>query len=166
MNPTHRKAADRHYWLTVFSGATWQQFVQAGGNVTGYRERARRIAERIECGDYLLCYLRGVSRFIGVLEAQSRLFSDTSPIWTDEAFPCRLQVEIVAALTPETAVPILSLSDKLAFFQTIRTPNAWTGYVRQSPTEWQPADGEAVVDAVLAAKKKPVVREVDAKKLK
>ena len=38
-------------------------------------------------GDYFLCYLAGVSRFIGVLEVTSEAFRDASPIWEEKSFP-------------------------------------------------------------------------------
>ena len=47
-------------------------------------------------GDYLLCYLTGISRWIGVLEVVSEPFKDTTPIWKDEAFPARVRVRSVA----------------------------------------------------------------------
>ena len=85
--------------------------------------------QRIELGDYLLCYLTGVSRFIGVLEATSEPYWDETPIWKDEVFPCRLKVEAIATLTPETAVPIFELKEQLTIFQNLKSPGAWTGHV-------------------------------------
>jgi hypothetical protein len=58
----------RDYWLDLFTGTTWQEFLDAGAGVSGFRERRWKTVQRIKPGDYLLCYLTGVSRFIGVLE--------------------------------------------------------------------------------------------------
>jgi hypothetical protein len=121
--------------------------------------------QRIELGDYLLCYLTGVSRFIGVLEATSEPYWDETPIWKDEIFPCRLKVEAIATLTPETAVPIFELKEQLTIFQNLKSPGAWTGHVRGSPARWKPSDGEAVVYAVMEAVENPVKRPVDKLKL-
>src|SRR5215217_5748468 len=107
----------------------------------------------------------GVSRFIGVLEATSEPFWDESPIWKDEVFPCRLKVEAIATLTPETAVPIFDLKEQLTIFQNLKSPGAWTGHVRGSPAMWQTSDGEAVVYAVMEAVENPVKRPVDKAKL-
>ena len=60
-------------------------------------------------GDYLLCYLVGISRFIGLLEVVSEPYEDDSPIWSAEAFPLRVRVNKLVELTPETAVPINDL---------------------------------------------------------
>jgi hypothetical protein len=155
----------RNYWLNLFSGATWQEFLDAGGKVTGFREGRWKAAQQVEPGDYFLCYLTGVSRFIGVMEATSEPYWNETPIWKDEVFPCRVQVESIAALTPETAVPIFDLKDQLTIFQNLKSPGAWTGHVRGSPARWKVPDGEAVVYAVMEAAENPVKRPVDASKL-
>jgi hypothetical protein len=116
-------------------------------------------------GDYLLCYLTGISRWIGVLEVVSEPFKDTTPIWKDEAFPARVRVLQVATLAPETAVPVFELRDELTVFRDLKNPNAWTGHFRGSPARWKPADGQAVVAAILEAKDNPIHRPVDAAKL-
>jgi hypothetical protein len=116
-------------------------------------------------GDYLLCYLTGISRWIGVLEVVSEPFKDTTPIWKDDEFPCRVRVRSLATLTPETAVPVLELRDQLSVFRDLKNPNAWTGHFRGSPARWKAADGEAVVAAILAAKDNPTPRPVDPAKL-
>ena len=60
--------SNRTYWLDLFSGATWQEFLDAGANVSGFRESRWKTVEQMQRGDYLLCYLTGVMRWIGVLE--------------------------------------------------------------------------------------------------
>lgn len=148
----------RTYWLNLFSPQTWQQFLDAGATVTGFRANRWSKVQRIAIGDYMLCYLTGVSRFIGILEVISEPYQDHSgSIWQDD-FPCRLKVRVVAQLTVETAVPITLLSDHLSIFQHLTSPNAWTGHVRGSPARWRTADGETVVEAVLDAQRNPVKR--------
>lgn len=155
----------RSYWLDLFTGTTWQEFLESGGEVSGFRERRRKTVQRIKPGDYLLCYLTGVSRFIGVLEVISEPFEDDSPIWKDEEFPCRVKVKTVVKLTPETAVPVHELKDQLTILQNLKNPNAWTGYFRGSPARWKSSNGEAVVKALKVAERDPVIRPVDKAKL-
>lgn len=157
--------SDRNYWLDLFTGATWQEFLSAGGIVSGFRESRWSALQKIKPGDYLLCYLTGVSRFIGVLEVISAPYRDSSPIWKDEDFPSRLKVKAVVELTPETAVPVLELRDRLSIFREMKSPIAWTGHFRGSPAKWKQSDAEAVLNAMLEAKKNPIVRPVDPAKL-
>src|SRR4028119_1337935 len=97
---------DRNYWLDLFTGTTWQEFLDNGGTVSGFRENRWKTAQQIKVGDYLLCYLTGVSRFIGVLEVTKSAYKDTTPIWKNDEFPVRLGVKVLIALTPETAVQV------------------------------------------------------------
>jgi len=153
------------YWLDLFTGTTWEEFLAAGGKVSGFRERRWKTVQQMKPGDYLLCYLTGISRWIGVLEVVSEPFKDTTPIWKDEAFPARVRVRSIATLSPETAVPVFELRDELTVFRDLKNPNAWTGHFRGSPARWKPADGQAVVAAILEAKENPISRPVDAAKL-
>jgi predicted RNA-binding protein len=156
----------RTYWLDLFSPTTWQEFLEAGGTVSGFRESRWATVQQIKPGDYLLCYLTQISRFIGVLEVTSDPYKDnTRSIWKDEDFPCRVKVEVVAAVSVDAAVPISELSDQLSFFQNLISPHAWTGRVRGSPTRWSESDGESVALAVLEAQAHPVIRPVDPRKL-
>ncbi len=155
----------RSYWLDLFTWTTWQEFLAAGGKVSGFAERRWSIVRQIRPGDYLLCYLTGISRWVGLLEVVLPPFRDDSPIWNATTFPCRVGVKVLAQLAPETAVPVLELRPQLSIFQNLKSPIAWTGHFRGSPQKWKPADGEAVVAAVMDALRNPVSREVDRTKL-
>ncbi len=157
----------RAYWLDLFAGATWHEFQKAGSRVSGFRESRWNTVQKIAKGDYLLCYLTGVSRFIGILEVTSDPFKKAErDIWKDEDFPCRMEVRPIVELSPETAVPILELRERLSFFQNLTSAHAWSGHVRASPARWKKSDGEAVVEALLDARDNPVNRPVDKRKLK
>jgi len=156
----------RNYWLNLFTGTTWNEFKTAGANVSGFRESRWKTVQRIKPGDYFLCYLTGVSRFIGILEVTDTPYKDKTPIWKDEDFPCRLKVKVVTELMPDMAVPVFELRDKLSFFKKLTSPHAWTGHFRASPAKWESTDGEAVVQAILDAQQNPVSRPVDERKLK
>jgi hypothetical protein len=153
------------YWLDLFTGTTWQEFLDASARVSGFRDSRWKTVQAIKRGDFLLCYLTGLSRFIGLLEVVSEPFRDDSKIWKDESFPARLKVKTTIALTPETAVPVHELRDQLSVFADLKSPNAWTGHFRGSPARWKTSDGLAVVKALEEAKANPIVREVDPAKL-
>jgi predicted RNA-binding protein len=156
---------ERTYWLDLFTWTTWQEFLKVGGKVSGFRERRWNTVRKIKPGDYLLCYLTGIMRFIGFLEVTSESYKDESKIWEDEIFPCRLKVKVVAQLIPETAVPVLTLKDQLNIFQGLKNSQAWTGHFRGSPRKFLSSDGEVIVKAIWEAKKNPVRRPLDEAKL-
>lgn len=156
---------ERTYWLDLFTWTTWQEFLKAGAQISGFRERRWKTVRKIKPGDYLLCYLTGIMRFIGILEVISEGYKDETKIWSDEIFPCRLKVKIIADLSPETAVPVLSLKDQLAIFQNLKNPQAWTGHFRGSPNRFISSDGKTIVKAILEAKRNPINRPYDESKL-
>lgn len=155
----------RKYWLDLFTGKTWEEFLKNGANVSGFKERRRNIAKKIHPGDYLVCYLTGLSRFIGILEVLSESYFDTDTrIWEDQLFPVRFKVKAVYSLNAKTAIPVHSLKDKLSIFRDTRTPKAWSGFFRGSPSQFEQKDGEIILEAVRNATVNPIEREFDDRK--
>ena len=68
------------YWLDLFTGQTWEEFLANGANVSGFRKTRINMARKIHPGDLLLCYVTGISRFIGILKVKSEFYTDESPI--------------------------------------------------------------------------------------
>ena len=126
-----------------------------------FRESRWKTLQQIKPGDYLLCYLTRLSRFIGVLEVTSETFRDKTQIWKDDIFPCRLRVKTIVTLTPETAIPLDQLKDQLSVLSGYGKSWTWTGHFRGSPTKWKPTDGEAVLRALKQAQTNPTVRPVE-----
>jgi len=153
------------YWLDLFTGKTWEEFRVAGSAVSGFRESRWTTVQKIRVDDILLCYLTGVSRFVGALRVIAPPFQDATPIWKDETFASRLRVDPIVQLDPEYGVPVHSLLDRLSFFQGLSSPNAWTGRFRGSPTKWPESDGALVLSLLQEAKVTPTFRAVDKKKL-
>lgn len=156
----------RAYWLDLFTPATWQEFLDAGASVSGFRGSRWNAVRQLKPGDYLICYLTQVSRIIAILEVTSEPFQDSeTKIWKNEVFPSRVEVRVVVAVPIEESVPITELADQLTFFQNLKSPMAWTGLVRTSPVRWKSEDGEIIVAAMLDAQANPVHREIDPRKL-
>lgn len=161
------KESERRYWLDLFTGTTWAEFLRSGAAVSGFRETRWPSVKQLRQGDYLICYLTGLSRWIGVLEVTGEPFLDhKNRIWDLDQFPARVPVKLIAQLQPSTAVPILGMQEQLSIFKNATSPSAWTGAVRASPAQWKMADGEAVVAAIFEAVRNPVERPVDERKLK
>jgi len=156
---------NRTYWLDLFTGKTWEEFLKNGANITGFKERRRGIARKIRPGDYFICYLTGLSRFIAVLEVLSESYFDSQTrIWEDQLFPVRFKVRVVYALDPKTAIPVHSLKDKLSIFRDAKTSRSWSGLFRGSPVQIHPQDAEAITQAIADATENPIEREFDQRK--
>jgi hypothetical protein len=154
----HTVRMARTYWLDLFTVETWREFLDHGGDVSGFSEKRRVTVQRMKPGDYLLCYLTRVSRWVGLLEVAGEPFFDTEPIWSSQVYPSRVPVGVVLALPPEEGVPVLDMRGELTVFQDLDNPNRWQGPFRGSPTKWKAADGEAIIRALEEAKAHPVHR--------
>ena len=153
--------AARAYWLDLFTPKTWNEFLEAGGEVSGFRPGRRAFVSKIKPGDHLLCYLTGVSRFVGLLEVTSEPYQDHARIWSAEDFPLRLRVRQLAVLAPEHGVPIVELFPKLSLYPRRKSKDSWQGLVQGSPSHFGSADGELITAAILDAEANPVVRPFD-----
>lgn len=152
------------YWLDLFTGNTWDKFLQEGAHISGFRESKKTTTKKIRPGDYLLCYITGISRFIGVLEVISEYYYDDTLIWENDVFPCRLKVKLIHNLKPENSIPVKSMKDKLSVFQNLKNPKNWSGAFRGSPREWSKNDGETIINEIKNAELNPKYYEVDIQK--
>ena len=138
-------ADERSYWLDLFTDQTWQEFLKAGGDVSGFSAHRWNTVKRIKPNDYLLCYLTGISRWIGILEVVGEPFQDGARIWSDWDFPSRVKVRVVAGLTPETAVPVVEMWDTLSIFRDLKNPNRWSGPFRASQQSGRSRTGKPLL---------------------
>jgi hypothetical protein len=148
----------RTYWLDLFTIETWKEFQDHGGDVSGFSEKRWATVQKVKPGDYLLCYLTRVSRWVGLLEAVGEPFFDEQPIWSSAVYPSRVGVRTILALPPEHGVPVLEMREELSVFRGLDNPNRWQGPFRGSPVRWKAADAEAVIRALEDAKANPVER--------
>lgn len=147
----------KSYWVTIFNGSTWQEFLSSGGAVSGNTRRNWNKVKKIAPGDWLLCYVTGVSRWIGILEVTGKPYLSEEPLYSLDAYPARLPVKVLVALEPEHAIPVTLLRDRLSYFQT-EAPNAWKWHFRSSPMLESREDAEVVVAALQSAADTPISR--------
>lgn len=154
----------RCYWVTNFTLKTWEETERAGGGISGFRSPSKKIFKTLSIGDYLLCYIMKLKRFIAVKEVISEAFVDNTRIWKDEKFLYRVKVRTLLKLNPEIAVPVIELADRLSIFKNLKS-NGWGVYFRGSPRKWTVEDGKEVVLAIEAAVKSPIKRPFDSNKI-
>ena len=148
------------YFLDLFTPETWLAFREIGANVTGFRERHWHLAsERVRQGDIFLCYLTRLSRWCGVLQAESKAYHDNSPIHDDlDPFTVRFKVKPIVMLEPESAIPIYD--DKVWSKLTItnryeRGHRSWTGFFRGSLGRLEECDGSYLVELLKKQESNP-----------
>jgi len=143
--------SDKKCWIAIFTTASWEHFIAHGARETGFNRRRWKTVQKINPGDTVLCYLKSVSGFIGALTAAAEPYLDESAFFDGEYVPCRLPVTPVATLPVERALPVLDFRDSLSIFHNLADPNAWTGFFRNSPAQWDTYDGAVVTRAVREA---------------
>ncbi len=135
-----------NYLLDLFTPETWRGFQSNGATVTGFRERQRRLAlKRVKHGDIFICYLTRLSRWCGLLQVESDLYHDDSPIFADpDPFIVRFRVKPIVVLNPEVAIPIHDhkLWNALTITRQydLRSTH-WTGFFRSSLNKFEESDG-------------------------
>lgn len=153
-----------NYWLDLFTGTTWKEFLAAGATVSGFRQVQRKITKRVQPGDMFLCYLTGVMRWVGALEV-IKPSEDQRTIWKDD-FPVRFDVKPIVTLDPEHGIPMSELEGKVDFFRNASQRGKFNGFVRMSPNLFRVAkDAELILSLLQRARANPVHRPVDPKKL-
>ncbi len=147
-------------WIDVFTVKSWQEFLEAGSEVSGFPERRWNAVQQLKVGDRLYGYISGISRWVAVLEVTAPPFQDGTPIWSDAEYPSRVKVRVVEALTPETGVPAQELRDQMLLFKDLKNPNKWSIFFRSSPSRLPPEDGDVLEGAIGHAKQEPVFRPI------
>jgi hypothetical protein len=149
------------YYLDLFTPETWAAFRKHGGGISGFREKQRKSAERIEPGDIFLCYLVRVSRWCGVLQIASKNFTDTTPIFLNpDPFVVRFRVQPLITLDLEQSIPMLdeSVWSQVSFTEGIkRGVVGWAQFLnlRASLREIKSDDGKILHNMLVAQDAKP-----------
>jgi hypothetical protein len=139
------------YYVTVFSPETYRRFAESRRDVSAVRPRQRKSAERVSTGSFLVAYLTGLSRWVGLFEVKGKPYEDATPIFAekDDPFVVRLPIKAHVWLEPENAIPIHdnSLWPKLSFTKELeRNSSLWTGAVRTSLAPLEQSDGQLLED--------------------
>ena len=149
------------YYLDLFTPETWAAFRKHGSNISGFREKQRKSAERIKPGDIFLCYLVRLSRWCGALEVASNSFTDTTPIFSDpDPFVVRFRIKPIIQLELEQSVPMLDedVWSKVSFTKGItRGVVGWAQFLnlRASLREINSIDGQILLDMLIEQSTKP-----------
>ena len=75
------------YYIDLFSPETYEAFKRSRRDISGFRLRHKGMAERVNPGDILICYMTRLSRWVGALEVTARPFIDDKPIFLPENDP-------------------------------------------------------------------------------
>lgn len=152
-------------WTHLYTGRTWAEFLDSGGTITGFPERRWPTVQQITTGDLILCYLIGLSRYVGILEVTGTPYIAYKPIWSERVYPARVAVQVRLELLPEYGVPVTSLAHDLSYFRNIKRPQDWGAHFRSAPILETAEDAEILINALEIASEDPVYRDYDPRRL-
>ena len=75
-----------NYWLCLFTGTSWSQFLNAQSKQVGFNKTQIKQAQKIKTGDLLIAYLTKVSRFVAILEVTNEATVSEEQKWTEGLF--------------------------------------------------------------------------------
>lgn len=162
------------FYLNLFSPETHKAFSNSEKNISGFTKNQMGVAKKIKPGDRFICYLTKISRWVGIFEVESEVFTDNTPIFqeTDDPFTIRFKVKPIVWLDFEYGIPIHEdfVWSKLSFTKDHnKASSTWTGRLRSSLATIKKADAE-FLESILLAQEKEMKRypltELEQKKIK
>ncbi len=156
------------YFTDLFTLETYTAYLASDRSVSGFRESQTTMAKRIKSGDKLLAYIKGLSRWAGVLEVVGGPSIDRSPLFMAEndPFVVRFRVRPSPALPIEHAVPIREdeVFKRLTF--TKGNENGyWLGPLRRSLQHIDDADGRFLEQLLVRQSQQATTYPVDEARL-
>jgi hypothetical protein len=147
------------YWHDVFTLKSWEEFLKAGANVSGYPDRRWKSVQNIGIGDILLCYMKGKSCWFAALEVTSKPYQDfRKRIWSDDLYPSRVGVKVLVKLNPDRALNATQMLGRLKIFEKVRDKSIWGVVLRGAPKKIAGDDGDIIISELrrLAASTWPI----------
>lgn len=147
----------KNYWIYPFSHKTWETFRKSNNKILNVNTKEKNTAKDVKQGDYCICFLTGISRFIAILEITSVCRTDdnfknmTEDTLSDSE---KIKTDILYYLTPDNALSIRNFYDRLSIFQNNKSMNTWTNFINELPTSINTEDGEIIVNEIKNAEKK------------
>lgn len=136
---------NERYFLALFSDETWNEFLDCKYSIYGTTLKKQRRMEATNPGDFLICYVTKLSRFVGLLEITSKAYIDNNRIWKNDIYPVRVNVHPTYILKAADGIPISKLKEELEIFSNLKNPNAWTTKFRSSLSEFQEHDAKKII---------------------
>jgi hypothetical protein len=159
------------YYIDLFSPETYEAFTRSDRTITGFRLRQKNTASTIKAGDFLICYVTKLSRWVGILQVEDKYFVDEAPIFTmtNDPFVIRFKVKAIVWLNLEVAIPISEKIcwNNLSFTKRLPAKSAsWTGMVRRSLRRLEQNDGGYLRKILLKQLNSPVEYPLDINDIK
>jgi hypothetical protein len=116
----------------------------------GYPEPEWTRLARIKPGDFLVCYVKGAKKFVGLMEVLGDRYKAADRVWSSGVYPCRLKVRPLGARSVSDGIPIDSIRNELAFYALLnaKNPGGWGTQFQKPPKSISDEDGLVIASAL------------------
>ena len=140
------------YFVDIFSVDTYEEFSKSAKTVASFQSSRRAIISKFKPGDKLLCYLKGFSCWVGVLEISGQMYEAAHHVEPAEKFPLKFPVVKKIWLNKGSLLPIKrsSVWSQLSFTKKITMgAGGWNAGLRGSGTRLSDEDGARIDEFLL-----------------
>lgn len=140
------------YFVDIFSVDTYEEFSKTGKTDAGFQVSRRAVVAKIKPGDKLVCYLKGFSCWVGVLEITGQMCEVAPNLDPTDKFPLKFSVVSKVWLNKGSLLPIKRpyVWSQLSFTKEITMgAGGWNGSLRSSGTRLSEEDGTRIEELLL-----------------
>lgn len=147
------------YFVDIFSVETYEEFSGTDKRVCGFHPSRRAWVTKIRPGDRIVCYLKGLSCWVGILEVTGALFEAEPGAEAVGEYSLQFPCVPIAWLERGALVPIKrkDVWSALSFTKDVE-PGAggWNAVLRSSGVRLAEPDGQIVEARLLAQATNPI----------
>jgi hypothetical protein len=138
------------YFVDIFSIDTYEEFTNTDKSIAGFNPKRKAWVSKIKPGDRIICYLKGLSCWFGLLEVTGEMYEENQAAIVEE-YSLLFPVKPLVWLAKGSLIPIKrpEIWSSLSFTKHI-LPGAggWNAYLRSSGTRLPEDDGQ-LLEAIL-----------------
>lgn len=139
------------YFIDIFSIETYEEFSATDKTITGFHPKRKAWVSKIKPGDKVLCYLKGLSCWVGVLEVTGPMFEAAAGEEAIEEYSIQFPSKPIVWLEKGELIPIKrpDVWAALSFTKNVaQGTGGWNAILRSSGVRLLEADG-AIVEQLL-----------------
>lgn len=143
------------YFVDIFSIETFEEFSASSKSTAGFAENRRAYVSKIKPGDKIVCYLKGLSCWVGLLEVTGPMRDATGSATGDslaDRYPLQFSVKQVVWLPRGELIPIkrADVWAALSFTKGVSPGSGgWSARLRSSGGTLPDLDGQALEQLLL-----------------
>lgn len=132
------------YFVDIFSVETYEEFCNTDKTICGFHPKRRSWVQKIKPGDKIVCYLKGLLCWVGVLEVTGKMFEAEAGAEAVEEYSLQFPCKPLVWLNKGALLPIKrkEVWAALSFTKNVEQgAGGWNAILRSSGVRVSEADG-------------------------